>query len=154
MAQFRSALTIADFMAADVACNPGVYNQLGKRQIMAGELLSLGFGQQSGQNDAAGRIFIDLKDNSASPGADVAGKVRLTAYTPQMRPLVILCEYRTDTLNANGSDRTKWLPLPESVYQLSEDKYLVLEFLPDSAAAITVSHTNSKAVIDITEVQA
>lgn len=154
MAQFRSALTISDFMSSGstVACTAGVYTQLGKRQIQAGELLSLGFGNQSGQNDSQGRIFVDIRDNSASPGAVIKGKVRLTAYTPQMRPLVILGEYRIETLNANSGDRTKWLPLSESVYQLSEDKYLVLEFMPDATS--TVGANNSSCVIDITEVQA
>lgn len=154
MAQFRSALTMADFMTSGstVSCTAGIPAQLGKRQIQAGELLSLGFGPQSGQQDSQGRIFIDIRDNGTSPGAVVKGKVRLTAYTPQMRPLVILGEYRVETLNANSSDRTKWLPLPESVYQLSEDKYLVLEFISDANS--TVGANNSSCVIDITEVQA
>lgn len=154
MAQFRSALTISDFMSAGslVACTAGVFTQLGKRQIQAGELLSLGYGQGAGQDTADGRIFVDIRDNSASPGAVVKGKLRLTAYTPQMRPLVILGEYRIETLNQNNNDRTKQLPFPESVYQLSEDKYLVMEFMPDSTA--TVGQSNSSCVIDITEVQA
>lgn len=154
MAVFRSALTIADFMpTSDTATVAGVYTQLGKRQIQAGELLSLGFGAQSDQAGAQGRIFVDIRDNSASPGVVVKGKLRLTAYTPQMRPLVILGEYRIETLNANATDRTKWLPLNESIYQISEDKFLVLEFMPDTGSP-TISHTNSTAVIDITEVQA
>jgi hypothetical protein len=112
----------------------------------------LGFGQQQGQQDAQGRIFVDIRDNTVSPGAVVPGVVRLTAYTPQDRPLVILAEFRVETLNQNTSDRTKQLPFPESIYQLSEDKKLVIEFKPDATA--TVSNTNTKMVIDITEVQA
>ena len=154
MAQFRSALTIADFMASGstVSCTAGVYTILGKRQIQAGELLSLGYGQGAGQDTADGRIFVDIRDNSASPGVVIKGKARLTAYTPQMRPLVILGEYRIETLNQNSTDRTKQLAYPESVYQLSEDKYLVLEFMPDATS--TVGANNSSAVVDITEVQA
>lgn len=154
MAQFRSALTTSDFMSSGstVACTAGLFTRLGARTIQAGELLSPGFGNQSGQQDAQGRIFIDLRDNGTTPGAQVAGKVRLTVYTPQDRPLVILYEFRTETLNQNNNDRTKLLSFPESLYQISEDKKLVLEFCPDST--VTVGATNTKMVIDITEVQA
>jgi hypothetical protein len=152
MAQFRSALTTSDFMTGTVACTQGLFTRLGARTIQAGELLSLGFGTQSGQQDAQGRIFVDVRDNTASPGAIVPGVVRLTVYTPQDRPLVILAEFRVETLNQNSADRTKQLPFPESIYQLSEDKKLVIEFKPDATA--TVSNTNTKMVIDITEVQA
>lgn len=152
MAQFRSALTTTDFMTGTVSCASGIFTRLGARTIQAGELLSLGFGSQSGQQDAQGRIFIDVRDNGTAPGAVVPGVVRISAYTPQDRPLVILSEFRVETLNQNTSDRTKQLPFPESIYQLSEDKKLVIEFKPDSTA--TVSDTNTKMVIDITEVQA
>ncbi|MDP4170145.1 MAG: hypothetical protein Q8906_06000 [Bacillota bacterium] len=152
MAQFRSALTTADFMTGTVACTQGLFTRLGARVIQAGELLSLGFGNQSGQQDAQGRIFVDIRDNTASPGAVVPGVVRLTVYTPQDRPLVILAEFRVETLNQNSADRTKQLPFPESIYQLSEDKKLVIEFKPDATA--TISNANTKMVIDITEVQA
>jgi hypothetical protein len=152
MAQFRSALTTSDFMTGTVACTQGLFTRLGARVIQAGELLSLGFGTQSGQQDAQGRIFVDIRDNTASPGAVVPGVVRLTVYTPQDRPLVILAEFRVETLNQNSADRTKQLPFPESIYQLSEDKKLVVEFKPDATA--TISNANTKMVIDITEVQA
>jgi hypothetical protein len=152
MVTFRSALITSDFMTGTVSCTAGLFTRLGARTIQAGELMSLGYGSQSGQGDAQGRIFVDLRDNTASPGVQVAGTVRLTAYTPQDRPLVILAEFRTESLNQNNSDRTKLVPWPESIYQLSEDKKLVMEFKPD--ATVTVSNTNSKMVIDITEVQA
>lgn len=149
---FRSALTANDLIsAATVVCAAGQYTQLGKRVIQAGELLSLGFGDESGQNAAQGRIFIDLKDSTTSPGVAVNGTVRLSAYTPQMRYLVNLGEWRTETLRAGTGDRTKQVPLNESMYQLSEDKILALEFLPDSA--ITLGKVNSSILIDTTEVQ-
>ena len=146
MATFRSALVTSDFMTGTVSCPSGLFTRLGARTIQAGELLSLGYGPQSGQQDAQGRIFVDIRDNTASPGAQVNGTVRLTAYTPQDRPLVILAEFRTEALNQNSADRTKLLPWPESIYQLSEDKKLVIEFKPDATA--TISNANTKMVID------
>lgn len=153
MAQFRSAKTQNDLISATtVVATAGQYQWLGSYQIMSGELLSIGFGSQSGQNDAQGRFFCSIMDNTASPGVAINGTVRLTVYTPQKRPLMILGEWRTETLSTGSGDRTKQVPLPESIYQLSEDKYLALEFMPDATA--TVGKANTKIVVDTTEWQA
>lgn len=152
MSTFRSALITSDFMTGTVTCPAGIFTRLGARVIQAGELLSLGYGSQSGQQDAQGRIFADVRDNGTAPGLQVNGTFRITAYTPQDRPLVILAEFRTEALNQNSADRTKLLPWPESIYQVSEDKKIVIEFKPDATA--TISNVNTKMVIDITEVQA
>jgi hypothetical protein len=155
MATFRSALTQSDLIAsASVSAIAGQFVQLGKRQIQAGELMSIGFGQQAGQADAQGRIFALLKNATS---VTLNGIFRLTVYTPQMRPLMILGEWRTETLTAGQTstataDRTKLTPLPESIYQLSEDKYLVLEFNSDTTD--TVTKANCSILLDITEVQA
>lgn len=152
MAVFRSALTQNDLIGnATVALTQGVYTRLGARVIQAGELLSLGYGDQSGQNNAQGRIYAQLKDNSGTPVV-LNGVFRLSVYTPQNRPLVILGEWRTDTLSAGAGDRTKQVPLPESIYQLSEDKQLVLEFNCDTTA--TLAKANCSILMDTTEVQA
>lgn len=152
MATFRSALTQNDLIsAATVAVTAGQYTILGKRTIQAGELLSIGFGDESGQNNAQGRVFMSIKDNAASPGADISGTLRLSVYTPQMRYLTNLGEWRTETVSTGTGDRTKMVPLPENIYQLSEDKILALEFNPDASG--TVGKANSKILLDTTEVQ-
>lgn len=150
--EFRSALTKNDLISGDIVVAVGQYSILGKRTIQAGELLSIGFGQESGMDSAQGRIFIDIKNNAVSPGAVLDGTLRLSVYTPQMRYLVNLGEWRTETLRSGAGDRTKQIPLNESVYQLSEDKILCLEFLPDVAG--TVGKNNSSVLLDTTEVQA
>lgn len=153
MAQFRSALTQNDLIAsATVSCPAGQFTKLGERKIEAGEELSIGYGAQDGQESAQGRIFVDMRDNAASPGAVVDGVLRLQVYSPQNRPLVILGEYRTETLRTGSGDRTKQVPLAESAYLLTEDKKLVLEFMPDSVA--TIGKSNTKIIFDTTEVEA
>ena len=147
---FRSALTQNDLIAnATTSGIAGQYVKLGERKIEAGEALSIGFGQQSGQESAQGRIFIDVRDNAASPGAVINGTIRLQVYSPQNRPLVILGEWRTETLRTGSGDRTKQIPLPEDIYQLTEDKKLVLEYMAD--AAQTVGKTNTIVLLDTTE---
>lgn len=146
--RFRSALVANDLIsAATVSVIAGQYVKLGEKKVEAGELLAIGYGQESGQNNAQGRIFMDIKDTTATPVA-VKGTVRLQVYSPQNRPLVILGEWRTETLSSGANDRTKMIPLPEDVYFLSEDKKLVLEFLAD--ANQTVSKTNTTILLDTT----
>lgn len=146
--RFRSALVANDLIgAATVSVLAGQYVKLGELKVEAGELVAIGYGQESGQNNAQGRIYMDIKDTSATP-APVKGKVRLQVYSPQNRPLVILGEWRTETLTSGANDRTKMIPLPEDVYFLSEDKKLVLEFIADANA--TVSKANSTILLDTT----
>lgn len=144
--RFRTALTKADLVAADTVLVAGQFVKVGERKIEAGELLAIGYGQESGQNNAQGRIFMDLK---TAASAAIAGTVRLQAYSPQNRPLVILGEWRTETLSTGAGDRTKQVPLPEDIYWLSEDKKLVLEFNADAGA--TLAKTQSTILLDATE---
>jgi hypothetical protein len=143
---FRSALTVNDLVSsATTTTIAGQFVKLGERKIEAGELLSIGFGDESGQNNAQGRIYMKLRN--ATP-ADVEGTVRLQVYSPQNRPLVILGEWRTETLKAGDTDRTKQIPLPENMYSLSEDKKLVLEFMADVSGVVTKA--NSTIIFDTT----
>lgn len=147
---FRSALTVNDLVTnATTIMTAGQYVKLGERKIEAGEQVSIGFGSQSGQESAQGRIFIDIRDSGVSPGVQLKGTVRLQVYSPQNRPLVILGEWRTETLSSGSGDRTKQVPLPEDIYSLTEDKKLVLEFCCDTAG--TVGKTNTIILLDTTE---
>lgn len=149
MAQFRSALTQSDLISAStVSVVVGQYNKLGERIIQAGELMTLGFGSQAGQESAQGRLFIDIRDNGVSPGAQLKGTVRLQVYSPQNRPLRILGEWRTETVSSGSGNRTLQVPFPVGHVWASEDKKIVLEFLPDAAG--TVGKTNTVITIDNT----
>jgi hypothetical protein len=147
---YRSALTkneLIDTATVDVIA--GQFVKLGERKIEAGELLTVGFGQQSGQNTAQGRMYMDIRDNAAAPGVVVNGTIRLSVYSPQNRPLVILSELRTETASGGTQDdRASHVPLPEDMTWLSEDKKLVLEFAADATG--TVGKTNSAIIMDTT----
>lgn len=143
---YRSAFIATDLIsAATVACTAGQYNKLGEYQVQAGELVGLGFGEQSGQENATGRLYMLLQN--ATPAA-VNGTVRLQAYTPQNRPLEILAEFRTEAISQNATDRTKQMPLPFNNIFLSEDKKIFLEFNPDSTQTLT--RANCTINMDIT----
>jgi hypothetical protein len=144
--RFRSALTKNELITADTACTLGMFTKLGEYKIQAGELVTIGYGEQSGQENAQGRIYIDLK---TAASVVIPGTIRLQAYSPQNRPMVILGEWRQEVLNQGSGDRTKQVPLAEMQYWLSEDKKLFLEFMPDATS--TVAKAQSTVLIDTTE---
>lgn len=149
--RFRSALTQNDLVsAATVAVVTGQYNKIGERVIQAGELLCPGYAEQSGQENSQGRLFMDFRDNGASPGLLINGTIRLAIYSPQNRLLKIVGEWRTETLRAGAGDRTKQIPFPiDNGAWASEDKKFVLEYMPD--AAQTVGKVNTQIIFDTTE---
>lgn len=144
--RYRSAFTAAQLVAADKAVTAGEWARLGVYAVQAGEMISLGYGALSGMDNAVGRIYAKF---AASGGAEVTGKVRLTIYSPQDRPLKIMHEFRTEALNTSASDRTKQTPFAEGPEIITEDKKIVLEFLPDANA--TIAKAQSVLIMDITQ---
>lgn len=147
---YRSSLSHDELIsAATTVCNQGVPTKLGEYVVQAGQVIALGYGEQSGLDNAVGRIFMDIRDNAASPGAVAKGKVRLSIFTPQNRPDRILGEWDIDILNDNAADRTKQTPLPFNRIFLQEDKKLVLEFIAKNT--VTIGKSNSTILFDTTE---
>lgn len=144
---YRSALTESNMMqASTVSAVAGNFIKLGEYKVEAGQLISIGYGEQSGLDSAQGRIYLALNDSAS---AAIHGKIRLAVHSPQGRPMMILAEYRTETLRDNPNDRTKQTPFPENQYWLSEDKKLVLEFEADSTK--TVDKSKSDILFDVTQ---
>jgi hypothetical protein len=63
MEQFRSAYTLNDFMTGDVAVTTSGFHKIGEMKVEAGELRSLGYGNNESQEGSAGRLYMDLRDN-------------------------------------------------------------------------------------------
>lgn len=149
--RYRSAFTKNDLITnATVAIVLGQYNKLGEYKVQAGETISIGYGAFSGMDNAIGRVYGILKDSAATP-VELKGKLRLTIYSPQDRPMKIMHEWRTEALNTSATDRTKQTPLSEGIEEITEDKKIVLEFLPDAIGNGTLSKTNSDLIMDVTQ---
>lgn len=146
---FRSAMT-ADTLLKDTTVTAGQYHVIGEFKVEAGQLIRLGYGSNDSQEGANGRLYLDLKDNSASPGVAIDGVVRFTVHSPQGRPIRILAEYRTETLRTDKSNRTLQIPFAANNFPyISEDKKLIVEFKPDANG--TVGKVNTDLIMDITE---
>lgn len=151
MGKYRSAFTNAElFKAALVPVTAGESIWLGSYQVPVGEEVKLGWGASSGQGEAEGRIYIDLKDDQVVP-ADVDGTLRLSLYTPLNKLIEYVDEFRTETLRTGTGDRTKQVPYAERRYRVTPFKKIVLEFTPD--ASVNVSKANSTIVFDVGRIQ-
>jgi hypothetical protein len=150
--QYRSSMNTGKILntGATVTCLPNVPTKLGEYKVQAGEMIALGYGEQSGLDNAVGRFYASIKDTNATP-VELNGVLRLSVFSPQDRPLQILAEYDTDIVNDNPSDRTKQTPFPFNKTFLSEDKKLVLEFISSAGSSVTVSQANSKILFDVTQ---
>jgi hypothetical protein len=152
---FQHTLTIAIVMdAATKAVSNNAYTKLGEWVVPAQNSYGMGFGEQSGQQNARGRLFVDIKDNGVAPGVNVEGVLRIMAIDANDSPIGpnggVVGEWRTETLRSSSGDRTLQLPFPEHGLFLTEDNKFIFEFKADAAAA-TLGQANSKALIDVTK---
>lgn len=144
---YRSSMSEDEMIgSATVNVLKGVPTKLGEYVVKAGEMVSVGYGKQSGLHDATGRFFAKLLNSSS---AAQRGKLRLSVYSPQDRPIMILSEFDMDIVDDNETDRTKQTPFPENAAWLSEDKKLVLEFI--AKADGTIDKSKSKVLFDVTQ---
>lgn len=147
METFRDTMTKTDLIAtATTSVVAGQWIRLGAYVVPAGELVAVGYGSQASQEAAVGRLYVQLKNATV----EILGKIRISAYTPQDRPLRIIFEGRVELLNQNLTDRTKQLPLPEDAAWLPMDRKLVFEFLPDTTDA-ALTRSTSTILLDVTK---
>jgi hypothetical protein len=144
--RFRSALTKAELMSGDLALTAALYNKLGEFIIPAGLQVAIGVGDSNGQENAQGRIYINLV---TAASALIPGTVRLSMWTAQNRVIKVVDEWRTEALQTS-TDRTKQIPLPFTGDWLSKDKKYILEIMPD-AGGLTVAKAQSTVLIDATK---
>lgn len=150
METYRSAFTKDKLMTGDVVVTAGQYITLGQYQVMAGEMIQLGYGANDSQEGATGRVFADIRATGTAPGTQLEGILRFTVLSPQKRPLRILGEFRTETLRTDKTNRTLQVPFASNGMPfISEDKYLVVEFVPDTSG--TVGKANTTILFDITQ---
>jgi hypothetical protein len=147
METYRSAFTKDNLMTGDISVDNSSYKTIGSYKVEAGQTIRIGWGDNSSQEGAEGRIYMNIKD---STNVNLDGKLRFVVLTPQKRHLRTLAEYRTETLRTVTDDRQKQIAFPfTNMPRLSEDKILSVEFLAD--ATKTLSKTNSTITFDVEE---
>ena len=147
----RSVLTKDSlFMFGDKPLIPGQFTEIGCYTVRPGIAVEVGFGFQSAQDEAQGRIFIDLRQPGVAPGAEINGLVRIELLDAQKRPIETLFESRTELLRQGAGDRTKQISLPETDAIARENKNIVVQVMPDPGTGTSISSENSTILIDAT----
>jgi hypothetical protein len=151
METFRSSLTQDDlYQAPLIPTTPNEYVRVGEYKVLAGEMISTGYGTYDTQDQSVGRIYNIFMDDSTPP-VELKGTFRLTAMTSFDRPYKILFESSYTALDQNGTDRSKQLPFADdSDLWISQDKRLELSFKCTSATSVNIDTANSACIVDIT----
>jgi hypothetical protein len=145
---FRTTLGIGDFMVADVPVVTNQFVELGRYTVQAGVALALGYGSMEGQDSANGRLYLDLRNNAASPGVVLNGKLRLDIHNAQDRVQATIWEGRTERIRTSATDPRQQLPMPWINAITTEDVSFVLKFRADAAG--TVGKANTVLSLDAT----
>lgn len=150
---YRGSLNQNDVIGAStVTLVKGQYITIGEVVVAADERVGLGFSNYSGQDDADGRIFVELKDNSVTPAA-IEGKFRIIMMSSQNIPIgdqPVVMDLDLTALAQGGSDRRAQIAFPFTNVLLTRDKKFVFQVLNTAASAQTVALANSKVLMDCT----
>lgn len=150
---FRDTLNTAAVIGSNtVALVPGQYVTIGELVVKADELVGMGYGPYTAQDQAAGRIFADFKDNSGTPAA-ITGKFRIMMVSSQNIPVgsaPVVLDVDCSALRSGSGNRTEQIPFAFNDLLLSKDKKFVFQIMETGSSAQTVSKANSSVLMDIT----
>lgn len=148
---YRGNLRAADVIsAATVALTQGEYTKIGEVTVEADQLIGMGYGAGEDQDNAAGRIYVDLKD---STDAAINGKFRIQMMSSQDMPISakpVILDVDLAVLASGSDSRDAQIPWPFQNIFLSKDKKFVFYVKCDDASK-TLTKANCTVNIDITQ---
>lgn len=138
---FTTVLTKADLMPTNVTVVAGVPIRLHEFTVPLGLLFGWGKGGDLGLEDTEGRIFVDIRDAAAAPGAIVNGLIRLIAVNALGQEQEVYWEGRTENLRIGiGSLRERTI-LPELEPLVPAGFRMALVFIADVGATLGTANT-------------
>ena len=150
---YRGNLKAADIIgAATVALTQNEYTKIGEVVVQADQLIGMGYGSGENQDNASGRIYVDLINNAQTPAA-INGKFRIMMQSSQDMPIgsvPVILDVDLDILRSGSGDRSGQIPWHFNDILLSKDKKFVFYVKCDDASQ-TLSLANSTVNIDITQ---
>ena len=135
----------------DVALTPNVYTKIGEYKVQADELVGIGRGSYSSQNEAIGRIIANFKDTTGA--AIVNGKFRIMLVSSQdipigSKPVWLDVDLNQLTLGATNPAEKYVLPFDGTL--LSRDKKFQFFIMNTKNASVTLDASESSILMDIT----
>lgn len=131
--------------AGDPALTP--YQEIARYTLPAGVAVALGNGHYTAQDSATGRIYMDIRDNTASPGVVQNGTIRIEIQDPTQMPQGVIYEARTEQLRVSTDPRQQQV-FEARPPNIGQNWSFVILLKPD--AAFTPGSTNITTLMDIT----
>lgn len=135
----------------NVSLTPGVYTKIGEYKVQADELVGIGRGSYSAQNDAVGRIIANFKDSSGN--AITSGKFRIMLVSSQDIPIgskPVWIDVDLNQLTLGATNPTEKYVLPFDGTLLSRDKKYQFFIMNTTNSAVTLNAATSSVLMDIT----
>lgn len=129
----------ADMITADVELRAGIYQEIGRRVVGAGEALGPGFGRDRGAEATHGRIYLDLRDDANAP---IHGDVRIRLLRPDDTEIAVVWEDRTEDLAQGADARLERVAFPFSGRVVTENYKIVIDLKPDAPATLSAANSN------------
>lgn len=150
---YRGSLNQNDVIdAATVTLVPGQYITIGEVVVAADERIGLGYSNYSGQDDADGRIYVNLMDNSGT-AVPIEGKFRIIMMSSQNIPIgdqPVVMDLDLTALSQGSTDRRAQIAFPFTNVLLTRDKKFVFQVLNTAASAQTLKKAASSVLMDCT----
>ena len=151
--KFRQTLTLGD--ATSTANGKTLYsdrfNDVWKLRVPAQQKKTFGYGAIQGGVDDRGVLYIDAKDDQATP-AQIEGKVRLSLRDANEVQEIVILEERTERLRGSKVDLSQAYRVAEAPVKAKEDSYLVISIKPDTDTVGKFSTSNSDFAIPVTTI--
>ena len=135
----------------NVSLTPGVYTKIGEYKVQADELVGIGRGSYSAQNDAVGRIIANFKDSAGN--AITSGKFRIMLVSSQDIPIgskPVWIDVDLNQLTLGATNPTEKYVLPFDGTLLSRDKKFQFFIMNTTSSAVTLNAATSSVLMDIT----
>lgn len=149
---WRKTLTFADFTTTfdGKVCDSGTW-LMAKYKIPAQQVVRVGTGAIVNGVDDRGILYMSIKDNNATSPVQLDGNYRVTYMDANELKKLVVKEGYTDTIRTSKTERDAMNVLPETAPGVREDSYVVIEFLPNAAAAgKTINIDNSELQLPVT----
>jgi hypothetical protein len=133
--EYPSQIKTADILPADVTLGAvGVPTLIGKLTVSSGTAISLGVGDQEGQDNAEGRLYVDIVDDTA---AAEDGMLRFEARDPNETETYILYDLSTIKGRAGDADtRAAQVPFKAQNFWIPENWSIQCWMRPDAAGDV------------------
>lgn len=133
---FHDHWNAARITLAAITTSTTQWLQFGRLQCPAGIAYGMGYGDLISQESALGRIFLNLQ--TVAP-ANIDGMIRVVQLDPQLTPIQVCFQARSEDLRLGAADPTLRMPFAEDPrYWISQDFSFAFEIIGDAAQLINV----------------